>query len=345
MLQQAAGRWKNQKVAAAWLAWRDKYLEAMRIQALLHRAAGRWKNQALSAAFQKWYAVTDFTQRRQVRLVVQDMKPLQVKGQYLARGSRYGIAIAESGYEDDFEYSSKAQPLRHEGQLGHDLSPSRSAQHSMTPRGHAVIRSHTPRGKNSPQMSPRENIYSGRSGEVLLVRSSETSLCLSWLATGKQPHTLLLGGPDGIFKPIAILDPEKDKHNSQLCFTITHLQPLKTYEVRVDIGNSPGIFTGLFQTQQSNGPPQRGDTTNSPTKGFGKVSVSRSPASNTRGSNANTPRQTPRTPRAGGMGEFGKDIGKSHTPRTPRGSVANIGKPRTPRTPRTVSSGPNRALF
>ena len=80
---------------------------------------------------------------------------------------------------------------------------------------------------------------------------------------GKVPHTLNLGGSDGQFQPIAvsepwrarpqsfvctassmkhaaspqapqclalllqILDPAKDKHNSQLCYTITHLQPFK----------------------------------------------------------------------------------------------------------------------
>ena len=51
-VSQAAGRWKNQKVAAAWNAWRDQYLNIKAQEALLKKSMLRWQKQALSAAFQ-----------------------------------------------------------------------------------------------------------------------------------------------------------------------------------------------------------------------------------------------------------------------------------------------------
>ena len=183
--------------------------------------------------------------------MVQDMKPIKPRGAYIAKGNRYGIAVAESIHQEHYEYASKAQASRDELRLCDDLSPGRAHLHTVTPKGHGVIRPSSPTGQKSPRQSPPRSPRvkeMGRSGQMLLLRSTESSLCVAWSAVGKVPHTLSLGG-----KPIAVLDPLKDKRNGQLCFTVTHLKPLKQYSLSVDVGGKPHVYDGIFTTATSEG--------------------------------------------------------------------------------------------
>jgi len=351
LLNQAAARWKNSKMSAVWNTWRDGYLQYLYYLKILRKSHARWANQKLSMAFQKWYSVTDFETGKpiKVRLVVQDMKPIKPKGSYLARGSRYGIAVAEAVHNAHYEYASKVAGSRDELRLQHDLSPGRNRQHTVTPRGHGVIRSSSPRGNQSPRLSPprspRVNETGGR-GEIMLLKSTETSLCVAWIATGKAPHTLSLGG-----KPIAVLDPLKDQRNKQLCFTVTHLKPLRQYHLSVDVGGKPSVFQGDFQTTTSTQTRSggRGKHAIPAVQGMDQVDrrqgalSARTPGSRSsrlaeteypdspEGSSA-FPMSSSQTPRANSPSRSG-----SKTARTPRSSTS-VGEPTRKKTPTPKST-------
>ena len=248
-----------------------------------------------------------------MKLVVQDMKPIKPRGAYIAKGNRYGIAVAESIHQEHYEYASKAQSSRDELRLRDDLSPGRGRLHTVTPQGRGVIRPSSPTGqlspRQSPPRSPRVKEY-GRSGEILLLKSTETSLCVAWSAVGKAPHTLSLGG-----KPIAVLDPVKDKRNGQLCFTVTHLKPFKQYNLSIDVGGKPHVYDGSFTTATSEGVArQRARPVMRPAANDGWTGP---------GMNTANP-----VPQVNGIGKLGNGSPSGQRPMSARGPSATTTQPR-----------------
>ena len=60
LLNQAGARWKNSKMAGAWISWRDKYEQYLDFLRIIRKSYGRWSKQKISQAYQKWYGDTDF---------------------------------------------------------------------------------------------------------------------------------------------------------------------------------------------------------------------------------------------------------------------------------------------
>jgi len=60
LLNQAGARWKNSKMAGAWLGWRDKYEQYLDFLRIIRKSFGRWSKQKISQAYQKWFGDTDF---------------------------------------------------------------------------------------------------------------------------------------------------------------------------------------------------------------------------------------------------------------------------------------------
>jgi len=373
LIQQAAARWKKRHVAAAWNTWCEKYEQVLEYLQMLKKSYLRWTKRALSAAFQKWLSVTNFDQGprpTKVKLVVQEL--VRPKGQYLSKGNRYGIAVAEAEHETEYEYASKAA-MEREDPLEDDLSPPRQTHHGASSGSRKFnLNPNTPRGEGSPMRSPSLTpriAALAKNREILLIKSSDTTLCISWMAIGNAPHTLNLGGKDGKMAPIAVLDPVKDKRNGQLCFTITHLKPHQSYGVRVDVGAEMGTFEGSFFTTPATGLKQGGTRTpryqagaqptrgSSAAKGQGSTSpfgsspgssVPKVPVSSTPPSVGSGPR---RMSQRGGTptGMSPRGTPARTTPRgtptgiTPRGTPT--GSPGSGSGSRGVSTGPNRRLF